>query len=172
MQATLKIGDLSKLTGCQVETIRYYEQEGLLPEPARSQANYRLYDDAHVERLQFVRHCRSLDMALDDVRTLLRLRDAPNGSCGEVNAMLDRHIEQVSRRIAELQTLQKQLKELRSQCEAEHIVKNCGILQGLTHAGACKAGCPVRSALGQKTGLHGGDQKNPQRCPVNDERPC
>ncbi|WP_282183685.1 Cd(II)/Pb(II)-responsive transcriptional regulator [Herbaspirillum sp. ST 5-3] len=143
MQAALKIGELSKLTGCQVETIRFYEQEGLLPEPARSQSNYRLYGDAHVERLQFIRHCRSLDMTLDDVRTLLRLRDAPNESCGEVNAMLDRHIEQVSRRIAELKALQQQLKTLRRQCQTGHVVKDCGILQGLTHAGTCQSGCQM-----------------------------
>lgn len=143
MQDALKIGELSRRIGCQVETIRYYEQEGLLPEPARSPGNYRLYGDAHVERLQFIRHCRSLGMMLDEVRTLLRFRDAPNQSCGEVNVMLDRHIEQVGQRIAELQALQKQLTTLRGQCETGHAVKDCGILQGLTHVGACQPGCPV-----------------------------
>ncbi|WP_286758453.1 Cd(II)/Pb(II)-responsive transcriptional regulator [Ralstonia sp. RL] len=138
----MKIGELSRRTGCQVETIRFYEQEGLLAAPARSQGNYRLYDDAHVERLQFIRRCRSLDMTLDDVRTLLQLRDAPNESCGAVNAMLDQHIEQVRRRIAELKALDKQLNALRSQCETGHVVKDCGILQGLTHADACTSGAP------------------------------
>lgn len=60
----MKIGELAKLTDCQVETIRYYEREGLLPEPARSEGNYRLYTQAHVERLTFIRNCRSLDMTL------------------------------------------------------------------------------------------------------------
>jgi DNA-binding transcriptional MerR regulator len=62
MNNTLKIGELAKQTGCLVETIRYYEGEGLLLEPARSEGNYRLYTDIHIERLQFIRHCRSLDM--------------------------------------------------------------------------------------------------------------
>lgn len=144
MQGNLKIGELSKRTGCQVETIRFYEQEGLLPAPARSQGNYRLYGDRHVERLQFIRHCRSLDMALDDIRTLLRLRDVPDDSCDRVNAMLDQHIAQVGQRIDELKALQRQLRALRSQCSSEHMVKECGILQGLTHAGSCQPECTVR----------------------------
>jgi DNA-binding transcriptional MerR regulator len=59
-----------------VETIRYYEREGLLREPSRSEGNYRLYTDTHIERLQFIRHCRSLDMTLEEIRNLLRFRDS------------------------------------------------------------------------------------------------
>lgn len=66
----IKIGELAKRTGCEVVTIRYYEKEGLLPEPARSDGNFRLYGAAHVERLRFIRHCRSLDMSLSEIRTL------------------------------------------------------------------------------------------------------
>ena len=68
----MHIGELARRTGIQVETIRYYEREGLLPEPARSDGNYRVYGPGHLEQLQFIRHCRSLDMSLDEVRTLLR----------------------------------------------------------------------------------------------------
>ncbi|MBS0308793.1 MAG: Cd(II)/Pb(II)-responsive transcriptional regulator [Proteobacteria bacterium] len=146
MQTVLKIGDLSRCTGCQVETIRFYEQEGLLPAPARSQGNYRLYGDAHVERLQFIRHCRSLNMTLDDVRTLLQWRDAPNENCSEVNVMLDQQIKRVSQRITELKVLQQQLKALRSRCQDEHAVKDCGILQGLTHAGPCQSDCSISTS--------------------------
>lgn len=144
-QELMRIGELAKRAGSQVETIRFYEREGLLPAPSRSSGNFRLYGAAHLERLQFIRHCRSLDMTLDEVRTLLRFRDAPDDNCGEVNALLDRHIEQVNHRIAELQTLQQQLQGLRSQCHSGHMVKDCGILLGLTHAGPCEAGCPVRT---------------------------
>lgn len=87
MNAGLRIGELAQRTGTQVETIRYYEREGLLPEPARSEGNYRLYDRAHAERLSFIRHCRSLDMTLDEIRVLLQFRDAPEQNCGEVNAV-------------------------------------------------------------------------------------
>lgn len=128
---SLKIGELAARTDCPVETIRYYERETLLPEPVRSQGNYRLYGNAHVERLQFIRHCRSLDMTLDEVRSLLLFRDAPETNCGEVNALLDKHIGHVAQRIGELKKLQVQLKALRAQCDSAQAVKDCGILQGL-----------------------------------------
>jgi len=130
-QGLMKIGELAKCTGAPVETIRYYEREGLLPAASRSDANYRLYGRDHLERLQFIRHCRSLDMALDEIRELLRFRDAPDQSCGEVNALLDRHIGHVADRIAQLQELQRQLGELRSLCSATRAVKDCGIYQTL-----------------------------------------
>ncbi len=127
-----KIGELARLTGSQVETIRYYEREGLLPVPGRSGGNYRLYGDAHVERLQFIRHCRSLDMTLDEIRSLLTFRDAPEQNCSEVNTLLDRHIDQVAQRIAELKALQAQLHDLRLLCDHTQSAKDCGILQSLS----------------------------------------
>lgn len=71
----IRIGALAKRSGCEVVTIRYYEKEGLMPKPARSGGNFRLYGDVHIERLQFIRHCRSLDMTLSEIRALLGLRD-------------------------------------------------------------------------------------------------
>ena len=67
----MKIGELAKITDCQVETIRYYEREGLLPQAPRSESNYRIYGAEHTERLGFIRHCRSLDMTLEEIRVLL-----------------------------------------------------------------------------------------------------
>lgn len=128
----LKIGELAKRTGSQVETIRYYEQEGLLSEPTRSDANYRLYGSAHVERLQFILHCRSLDMTLDEIRNLLAFRDAPEENCEEVNVLLDEHIEHVTERIRNLQALKIQLKDLRSLCHSTQSAKDCKILQKLS----------------------------------------
>ncbi|KAF3997679.1 Cd(II)/Pb(II)-responsive transcriptional regulator [Glaciimonas immobilis] len=128
---TLKIGELSTFAGCPIETIRYYEKEGLLPAAARSLGNYRLYGPGHVERLQFIRHCRSLDMTLDEVRSLLQFRDLPEENCEQVNTLLDHHIEHVASRIAELKALQSQLKVLRKQCHSAQAAKDCGILQGL-----------------------------------------
>jgi len=139
MSNGLKIGELAKRTGTLVETIRYYEREGLLLKPERSQGNYRLYTDNHVERLQFIRHSRSLDMTLDEIRSLLRFRDAPDENCSEVNALLDEHIEHVANRIKELKSLEQKLRELRSQCQQAQATKNCGILQSL--------GSPAKSLL-------------------------
>jgi Cd(II)/Pb(II)-responsive transcriptional regulator len=134
MNNSLKIGELAKRTDLLVETIRYYEREGLLPDPPRSDGNYRLYSDTHLERLQFIRHCRSLDMTLEEIRNLLRFRDAPDRNCGEVNALLDEHIQHVGKRIQELKLLQKNLRGLRNLCQQEQATKDCRILQSLGSA--------------------------------------
>jgi len=131
MQIGLKIGQLARMTDCLVETIRYYEKEGLLQEPARSTGNYRLYGPSHVERLQFIRHCRSLDMTLDEISRLLRFHDNPSESCDEVNVLLEEHIHHVNDRIAELQILQKQLNDLRNMCRITQSAKDCRILKSL-----------------------------------------
>ena len=130
----MKIGELAKLAQTQNETIRYYEREGLLPEARRSDANYRIYDESHVQRLAFVRHCRSLDMTLGEIRALLDFKDAPEENCGKVNALLDEHIGHVATRIQELRVLEKELKALRLQCQAGESVADCGILSSLEKA--------------------------------------
>jgi Cd(II)/Pb(II)-responsive transcriptional regulator len=127
----IRIGELAKRTGCKIVTIRYYENEGLLPQPARSEGNFRLYVDEHVERLKFIRHLRSLDMTLGEIRALLGLRDNPTQDCGEVNALLDAHIQQVEVRVEALLQLKQHLVTLREKCSDGQLVEACGILQGL-----------------------------------------
>lgn len=127
----MKIGELAKLTGCPVETIRYYEREGLLPEPSRSEGNYRQYDALHVERLSFIRHCRSLDMTQEEIRILLGLRDRPESDCGTANRLIDEHLHHVEVRIAELQSLSHQLQDLRARCSGGGSSEDCGILREL-----------------------------------------
>ncbi|MNG86362.1 HTH-type transcriptional regulator ZntR [compost metagenome] len=146
----MKIGELAKATDCAVETIRYYEREQLLPEPARSDGNYRLYTQAHVERLTFIRNCRTLDMTLDEIRSLLRLRDSPEGQCGSVNALIDEHIEHVQARIDGLVALQEQLVELRRRCNEQGSA--CAILQQLEVSGAVTAAETEHSHVGRSHG--------------------
>lgn len=133
MSIKLKIGELAARTDCSVETVRYYEREKLLPTPGRSEGNYRLYNEAHIARLSFIRHCRSLDMTLDEIRALLRFRDSPNEICQGVNELLDIHINLVAMRIAELQRLEEQLRHLREQCGESRPSRDCGILKELCH---------------------------------------
>ncbi len=132
----MRIGNLAEATGTPVETIRFYEREGLIPSAQRSDNNYRMYTAAHAERLAFIRHCRNLDMALDEIRSLLRLRDAPPEDCGEVNHLLDEHIGHVAKRIRELRALEKDLKALRARCSSPHPIDECGILNQLDSVAA------------------------------------
>lgn len=117
------------------------------PAPVRSEGNYRLYGPTHVERLQFIRQCRSLDMTLNEIPSFLSFRDVPDESCNAVNALLDKHIEHVAHRIRDLQALQKQLKALRSLCQTAHTTRDCEILQTLS---TTENGTPIN------LGTHGG----------------
>lgn len=134
----MKIGELASHAGTQVETIRYYEREGLLPETARTDGNYRIYGPTHAERLRFIRNCRSLDMTLDEIRLLLRFKDSPAENCGGVNDLLDEHIGHVASRIRELRQLERQLKSLRELCQEASDADRCGILNQLTQSDTSK----------------------------------
>jgi Cd(II)/Pb(II)-responsive transcriptional regulator len=138
----MKIGELAKSTGCEVETIRFYEREGLLAPPPRSQTNYRNYSAEHAECLLFIRHCRSLGMSLADVRVLQHFQTNPDLACDQVDALLDRHLQETQARIAAMQRLEKQLHSLRSTCRAHLTSRQCGILKNLqSEAGRRDCAC-------------------------------
>jgi Cd(II)/Pb(II)-responsive transcriptional regulator len=139
----MRIGELATAAESDVDTIRYYEKIGILPKPGRTGSNYRHYGEQHMERLRFVRRCRSLDMTLDEIRVLLKFRDAPEANCGEVNNLLDEHIGHVAARIAALTHLEKELRSLRRQCRSVQRARDCGILaeigKGAPTSGSAKA---------------------------------
>ncbi|MEF9956184.1 MAG: Cd(II)/Pb(II)-responsive transcriptional regulator [Acinetobacter sp.] len=130
----MKIGELAKATNTQVETIRYYEREELLPKTIRTDSNYRVYSNTHVERLAFIRYCRGLDMTLDEIRILLKFKDLPNEFCDQINILLDEHINHVATRIKELRILEQQLKALRETCCESQKASQCGILSEISAA--------------------------------------
>lgn len=120
--------------GVDVQTVRYYEREGLIDAPARTASGYRSYAPAHLERLNFIRHCRSLDMALGDVRRLLALSRDRSVSCEDVNGLVRAHLGRIRAKRAALDALEKQLAALDAQCASGHRVADCGILEELIHA--------------------------------------
>ncbi|AOY96122.1 Cd(II)/Pb(II)-responsive transcriptional regulator [Cupriavidus sp. USMAA2-4] len=124
----MRIGELAKRTGCLVQTIRYYESEGLLPPPERTENNYRLYTEGHLSRLSFILRCRSLDMAQDEIRALLVLQDDPARPCDDVNSLLDAHIAHVNARIDALEALRGQLQSIRRSCSGGACIGECGAL--------------------------------------------
>ncbi|SMF33153.1 Cd(II)/Pb(II)-responsive transcriptional regulator [Pseudogulbenkiania subflava] len=128
----MKIGELAKQVGCPVETVRYYEREGLLPAALRDSVNnYRHYDHSHLERLLFIRRCRALDMTHEEIRVLLQARVEPDASCESINELIDAHLHHVQARISELKALEEQLAELRGHCQTAQATRDCGILREL-----------------------------------------
>lgn len=150
----MTIGELARAAGTQVETIRFYEREGLLPAPERSGGNYRIYGGAHAERLSFIRRCRSLDIAIDEIRVLLRFKDAPAENCREVNEVLDEHIAHVAARIGELRQLERHLRALRRLCRQVQDAGHCGILAGLARPAGRGRGPAAARATDHVRGTH------------------
>lgn len=141
----MKISDLARATGVEVETIRYYEKAGLLPAPAREANGYRRYGDAHLQRLAFVRHCRALDMPLADVKRLLDFVAGARDDSGDIDALIDAQLQRVRARLKSLRALERQLAGLRASCDADHASHDCGILQELVaaaHGEACVCHSP------------------------------
>lgn len=124
----MRIGELAAAAGAEIETIRFYERKGLLAPPPRLENGYRAYDASHLERLIFIRHCRSLDIGLDNVRVFSELLDNPGGQCNQADALVDEQLTRVRLRIASLQKLKRQLNALRSRCNAPSTSSRCGIL--------------------------------------------
>jgi len=131
MNTSLKIGELAELAQCPPETIRFYEREGLLEHPHRTASNYRVYSRAQVQRLAFIRNCRSLDMTLEEIRELLRLQAVSQENCTAAHQVLDEHIAHVAARVTELQQLERQLKALRRRCKTTVAKQHCAILDDL-----------------------------------------
>lgn len=126
----MRIGELAKFTGSPVETIRYYEHAGILPEPARGANNYRQYGNAHLRRLGFVRRCRDLGFNLAEVRALLALIDGDHYSCEEVQEAAVAHLADVRVRLADLRRLEASLSELVSRCDGGKN-SDCAFLEAL-----------------------------------------
>jgi Cd(II)/Pb(II)-responsive transcriptional regulator len=135
----MQIKELSRATGVDVETIRYYEKQGLLPEPAQRDNGYRDYEVAHLERLSFIRHCRALDMPLADVNRLLGFVNDPLEDCSDVNLLVDEQLARVRARLKGMRALEKQLLQLGARCSGAH-QEHCSILDELVsaaHGEAC-----------------------------------
>jgi MerR family transcriptional regulator, mercuric resistance operon regulatory protein len=126
----LPIGEISRQSGVNIETIRYYEKIGIMPAPARSAGGYRLYTPAHLKRLSFVRRGRELGFSLDELRGLLRLVDGHTYTCGEVRALTLEHVATVRRKIADLRRLERVMADMAAQCTGARVPK-CPVIDTL-----------------------------------------
>jgi len=126
----MTIGPLSRLTGCNIETIRYYERIGLLSSAPRSKGNHRVYGESHVKRLFFIRRSRELGFTLEEVRELLRLVDGGTYTCAEVRDLTIDHADVVQQKVADLRKLERVLRDMASRCDSGN-VPECPIIDVL-----------------------------------------
>jgi Cu(I)-responsive transcriptional regulator len=125
------IGELGRLTGSKIETIRYYERIGLLAAPKRTAGNYRAYGPEHLKRLSFIRRSRDLGFSLDQVRALLDLSDDRNRPCEAVDTIAKSHLAEVDRKIADLRALRRELNGMITRCHCG-TVADCRIIDALS----------------------------------------
>ena len=132
------IGWLARQTDCKVQTIRYYEQIGLMPEPPRSEGNRRLYGAAHAGRLTFIRHARDLGFSLEAIRELLSLSENPDQPCSAADKLARAHLVDVNSRIARLEALKTELERMAQQCSGGRI-SECLVIEVLADHSKCVA---------------------------------
>lgn len=130
----LRRADLARATGCNRETIRYYETAGILPPPARTNAGHRTYGGDDVQRLRFILRARELGFSLDDIRGLLGLGDGALRTCAEVKEKTEQHLTEVRAKIADLQRIEAVLSKTASRCSGAS-VPDCAVLDALARAG-------------------------------------
>jgi len=128
--AVLTRGALAAETGCNIETVRYYEQIGILPAPPRSEGGHRLYGPELVQRLHFVRRARDLGFSLEEIRELLSLVDGGNYTCAQIEGIAMAHVGEIRRKIADLNRLKKTLEAMAAQCSGGTIPA-CPIIDAL-----------------------------------------
>ncbi len=129
----IKRGELSKRSGCNIETIRYYEKIGLLAEPGRSDGGHRLYEPADQARLGFILRGRELGFSIDELRSLLSLVDSNTYTCGEVLAHTQSHLDSIRKKITDLRRLEVMLSEVSAKCQGGD-VPDCPIIDALQDA--------------------------------------
>lgn len=132
------IGEVARQTGCKVQTIRYYEEIGLIAPAGRTSGNQRRYDGAAVERLTFIRHARALGFSLDQVRSLLALAAEPERSCELADRIAQENLAEVERRIRQLEALGTELRRMIVECHGGRTA-DCRILEVLGDHGQCLA---------------------------------
>lgn len=128
--ASLSIGELGRQTHCKVQTIRWYEEVGLLPQPARTAGGHRVYEGQHRARLDFIRHARELGFPLDAVRALLALFDRPERACEEAHALASSQLAVVEDKLRRLEALRVELARMTDACRGG-VVAECRILETL-----------------------------------------
>ncbi len=126
----LTIGKIAKNTGLGIETIRYYEKEGLIA-PARTESNYRIYPDQDIVRLRFIKRAKGLGFTLKEIKDLLSIRLDPDGSKEEVKRQTETKMEAIRQKIIDLSRILQALESLNELCDGHGPVGECPILEAL-----------------------------------------
>ncbi|MEM9634227.1 MAG: helix-turn-helix domain-containing protein [Pseudomonadota bacterium] len=132
------IGELSKRTGVKVPTIRYYEKEGLLEAPLRTEGNQRRYRASELDRLGFIKHCRDLGLPMPAIRDLIELSQHPDSPCEQADQIAATQLGEVRLRIIHLKKLEAELERIAASCQGSHTVTECNVLKAFGDHSLCR----------------------------------
>ena len=130
--ADIGIGRLAELTGVKIPTIRFYEQNDLVPTPRRTEGGQRRYNESAVRRLHFIRHARDLGFDVKDIRQLLTLSDRPTMSCDKAEEIARHQLQQVEAKIARLRVIRSELRRMIEACGGRSVA-DCRILEAIAY---------------------------------------
>jgi MerR family transcriptional regulator, copper efflux regulator len=137
----LTIGAVARATGLGIQTVRFYEREGLIDEPARTRSNYRTYDESVIERLHFIRRAQELGFTLKEIRELIGLTSDEAASCEQVNEIAASKLAVVKEKIADLIRMQNALEELIDTCNCSGPLRDCSLIRCLQANDESRAAC-------------------------------
>lgn len=129
MSKLFKIKQASQESGINLETIRYYEKQGLIQPIIQKQNGYRLFDDSQLQKLRFIKNCRNIGFSLKDIKVLLELQNTPNSTCDIANKLANKHLVQLDEKIMQLQEVKLFLEQF-ADCK-NNMVAQCKIIQGI-----------------------------------------
>lgn len=150
----MRIGEVAEQLGCSVATLRFYERRGLMAPSHRTDANYRVYGREALERAGFIRRCRTLGMTMDEIKALLALQDQPDTDCRAAHAVIAEHLGHVADRMAELASLEKDLRQIQAQCDQARSGSDCASLASLRDTSPGEVNDPECNIAGVHDNLH------------------
>ena len=132
-----QIGAVASRCGLTVDTIRFYEKQGLIAKPSRSEGGFRLYEEAAIEHLRFINQAQTLGFSLGEIRELLLLRNAGEEACSHVHDLLEQKLTLIPAKSAELRALERHLREAKGRCDRELArvcVESCPLIEEIAHS--------------------------------------
>lgn len=144
--AKLRTAEVARLAGVNIETLRFYERKGILPEPPRRASGYRDYPPETVERVRFIKRAQELGFSLSEIQELLGLRELAGAKSARVRKVAEAKLEEIDHKIRDLEAMKQSLSELLCSCDGRKAIASCPIIQSLSGCQLCNGGDPGATA--------------------------
>lgn len=135
---SLRTAEVGRLAGVNIETLRFYERKGLLPEPPRRASGYREYPPESVDRVRFIKRAQELGFSLREVKELLNMRQVPRAKAASVRRLAEAKLAEIEHKIRDLEAMRKTLNDLLCECDSRRSIASCPIIESLSGCPKCR----------------------------------